>query len=83
MNGNEAEQILQAIASLDDKVEKNQLDYRHLIIGNGNERAVLPRLRSLEMLMRTVPTWQRIGDKFLTPIITALITAGLMYAIFG
>ncbi len=71
MNGNEAAQIIKNQDRLEAKVDKIHL----LLVGNGNERAVLPRLRTLEFFMKVL--------KWLSPIISALIIAGLMYAIFG
>jgi len=71
MNGNEAAQIMRALDRIEGKVDDNH----HLLVGNGDPNAVLPRLQTLELFVR--------GAKLLTPILTALITAGLMYAIFG
>ena len=89
MTENEVAQIIKAIKSLEDRVETNQLEHRRLIMGNGDPRAILPRLQKtesrlqkLEEFILGVPTWQRFGEKILTPALTAIITAGLMYAIF-
>ena len=79
MTENEVAQILRAIEKLEHKVDNQH----HLVVGNGSSNAVLPRLRELELTMVNVPTWQRIGEKFLTPIVTAISTAGLMYLLFG
>ena len=48
---------------------------RLLIVGNGDENAVLPRLRALEFLAKAL--------KLLIPIITLLIGTGLALIIFG
>ena len=79
MTENEVGQILRAIEKLEAKVDNNH----HLMVGNGSSSAILPRLRELELVMGNVPTWQRIGEKFLTPIVTAISTAGLLYLLFG
>ena len=71
MTENEVAQILKAL----DRIETNQEKLRLLVVGNGNERAVLPRLRSLEFFVKVL--------KWLSPIITVLISGALMYAIFG
>ena len=71
MTENEVAQILKAL----DRIETNQDKLRLLVVGNGNERAVLPRLRSLEFFVKVL--------KWLSPIITVLISGALMYAIFG
>ncbi len=64
MTDQEAEKILAEIYKL-----------RMLIVGNGDERAVLPRLRALEFLAKAL--------KLLVPIITLLIGTGLALMIFG
>ena len=71
MTENEVAQILKAL----DRIESNQDRLRILVVGNGDDRAVLPRLRSLEFFVKVL--------KWLSPILTALIIAALMYAIFG
>ncbi len=71
MTGHEVGQILKAIEKLDEKVEKNH----SLLVGNGDERAVIPRLQALEFFVKAA--------KLLSPIIIAVITGGVMYAIFG
>jgi hypothetical protein len=48
---------------------------RMLIVGNGDQDAVLPRLQALEYLAKAL--------KLLLPIITALIVTGLALTIFG
>lgn len=48
---------------------------RMLIVGNGDEDAVLPRLQALEYLAKAL--------KLLIPIITLLIGTGLALIIFG
>ena len=71
MTEREVGQILKAIEKLDEKVEKNHT----LLVGNGDQRAVIPRLQALEFCVK--------GVKLLSPVLTTLITAGIMYAIFG
>ena len=71
MTENEVAQILKAL----DRIENNQDRLRILVVGNGDDRAVLPRLRSLEFFVKVL--------KWLSPILTALIIAALMYALFG
>ena len=44
---------------------------RLLIVGNGDQNAVLPRLQALEFFIK--------GLKLLLPIATALIIAGLVW----
>lgn len=79
MTEREAVEIMAAIKELRDEIYK----LRQLVIGNGNENAILPRLHAVELFIKSVPTWQRFGDRILTPVITAAITAGLMWVIFG
>ena len=71
MTENEVAEIIRHL----DRIEANQDKLRLLVVGNGNERAVLPRLRSLEFFVKVL--------KWYSPIITALIIGALMYAIFG
>ena len=71
MTENEVTQIIKHLNRIEDKIDKDHF----LLVGNGNERAVLPRLRSLEFFMKVL--------KWLSPILTALIIAALMYAVFG
>ena len=71
MTENEVAQILKAL----DRIETNQDRLRILVVGNGDDRAVLPRLRSLEFFVKVL--------KWLSPIITALIISALLYAVFG
>ncbi len=71
MTEREVGQILKAIEKLQASVDENHL----LLVGNGNQNAVLPRLQALEFIIRAL--------KLLLPIVTALIIAGLMWAIFG
>ena len=75
---NEVAQILKALDRIETSnniIEANQDKLRILVVGNGDDRAVLPRLRSLEFFVKVL--------KWLSPILTALIIAALMYAIFG
>jgi hypothetical protein len=71
MEEQEATQIMAAIKEQSAEFRKLRL----LIVGNGNKDAVLPRLQALEYLAKAL--------KLLIPVITTLIIAGLMYAIFG
>ena len=78
MTENEVAQILKALGRIEsnqDRIESNQDRLRLLVVGNGDDRAVLPRLRSLEFFVKVL--------KWLSPIITVLISGALMYAIFG
>lgn len=68
MTDQEAAEILAEIRKL-----------RLLIVGNGDQNAVLPRLQALEFFTK----WLKNGLKVLLSILTALIIAGLMFVIFG
>jgi hypothetical protein len=71
MTENEVAQIIKIL----DRIENEQARQRILLIGNGDNQAILPRLQTLEMFVR--------GLKLLLPIVTALIIAGIMFAVFG
>ncbi len=63
--------ILAAIERLERKVDRDHV----LLVGNGDSNAIIPRLQALEFFVK--------GAKLLTPVLTGVVTAGVMYAIFG
>ena len=71
MTEGEVEQIMRSL----NRIEAEQVRQRLLLIGNGDPAAILPRVQALEMLVK-------IG-KYVIPIITALLIALILNAIFG
>ena len=71
MTEHDAVEIMGAIKEQSAEIRKLRL----LIVGNGDHRAVLPRLQALEYLAKAL--------KLLLPVITAIVVALIMWAIFG
>ena len=71
MTEREAVEIMGAIKEQSVEIRKLRL----LIVGNGDDTAVLPRLQALEYLAKAL--------KLLLPVFTALVIAALTWAIFG
>ncbi len=62
-------------------IKEEQRLQRRIVIGNGDIENALPgRVQKLEMRTGNVGY---VVDKLITPILTAIVTAALVYAIFG
>ena len=62
-------------------IKEEQKLQRRIVIGNGDiDKSLTGRVQKLEMRTGNVGY---IVDKLLTPVLTAIVTAALMYAIYG
>ena len=62
-------------------IKEEQKLQRRIVIGNGDiDKSLTGRVQKLEMRTGNVGY---VVDKLLTPLITALVTAALVYVLFG
>ena len=62
-------------------IKEEQRLQRRIVIGNGDiDKSLTGRVQKLEMRTGNVGY---IVDKLLTPVLTAIVTAGLIYLVYG